>query len=107
MIYSAHLTDNRNIVGRYLAEPQNENEWLGSDTLYCRSVIFNDGYMMDIKICGVDRYEDGGCNTAWTEAVLFNPKCYEVACTEVCEDFFGKWKIEYDGNEYIVTIEEE
>lgn len=101
------LKVDRNKIERLLAEPHNEDEWLGSDTLHCESVIFKDGYMMDIKICGVDHYEEGGCNSAWTEAVLFDPEGHEVACTEVCEDYFGEWKIEYDGNEYIVNIEEE
>lgn len=107
MTYNVNLKADKAKVERLLAEPQSEDEWLGSDTLHCESIIFNNGYMMDVKICGVDRYEEGGCNTAWTEAVLFDPEGREVACTEVCEDFFGEWQIEYDGNEYIVTIKEE
>lgn len=38
---------NRNKIDRLLTEPHNEDEWLGSDTLHCESVIFEDGYMMD------------------------------------------------------------
>lgn len=107
MKHDVHIKANKAKVERLLAEPQTEDEWLGSGTLYGESVIFKDGYMMDVRICGVLQFEEGGCNSAWTEAVLYDPFGFEVACTDAGEDFFGEWQIERNGNEYKVTIEEE
>ena len=55
--------------------------------------------MMDIKICGADATEP------WTEAVLFNENGGECCCTDVDEEFFGEWQIEYNGNDYYVDVQ--
>ena len=57
---------------------------------------------MDIKCCGV-QYEEGGVNTAWTEAVLFKNGS-EVCHSEPNEGFFGEWTLETNGDEYVVNV---
>lgn len=64
--------------------------------------VFGNRMEMDIKCCGV-RYEDGGYNNAWCEAVLFEDGC-EVACSEISDDFFGEWSLTY-GDEYVTIVE--
>ena len=95
------------IIADLLREPQNEAEWVGDGTLYLYTVMFDDGYFMDIMICGVTYYEEGGCNSAWTQAVLYSPQGAEINCSDVEEDFFGFWALDYNDKTYVAIIEEE
>lgn len=57
---------------------------------------------MDIKCCGIS-YEEGGDNTAWTEAVLFKDGC-EIAVSDPSDNYFETWTL-YDGDtEYVVEV---
>ena len=87
-----------------MKEPQSESEWLGDGVYYCYTVEFEDGYFMDVEICGVSSYEGLGNDRAWMQAVLFNNHCCEVSCSEVEDDFFGIWELEANGKTYSVTI---
>ena len=59
---------------------------------------------MDIKCCGVQYYKNE-CNTAWTEAVLFNERGGGINCSEPEETFLGKWTLsDYQGNTYTAEI---
>lgn len=93
------------IIQRYTdVEPTSEEECLGEDNTISYSVPFKNGYEMDIKCCGV-QYEEGGTNTAWTEAVLFNKQGSEVCCSEPSDSLFGKWELEdSNGNKYIADV---
>lgn len=71
---------------------------------YTFSVQFDNGYCMDIKVCGVQYDETNDCNLAWTEGILFNPKGGEEWCTEPSEEFLGKWELETDTDTYVVNI---
>ena len=82
-------------------EPRNESECFGEDETISYTAEFEDGCQMDIKCCGV-QYEEGGCNTAWSEAVLFNKKGAEIACSDPDDQFFRVWKLAADGNTYSV-----
>ena len=88
-------------------EPESEEECQGEDNTIIFSADFDNGYFMDIKCCGVQYMEENkACTTgnkSWTEAVLFKNGA-EVACTDVCDEFFGEWKIEYNDIEYIVNV---
>lgn len=84
-------------------QPSDEEHCMGEDELYSETAVFDDGYEVDIKLCGV-RYEDGGDNTPWTEAVLFKDSC-EVTCTDVSDEFFGEWRLETDDETYVVFVE--
>lgn len=93
-----------NQIMRYTdIEPSNKDECLGEDDTITYTAKFDDGYEMDIKCCGV-QYEEGGVNTAWTEAVLFKNGS-EVCCSEPSEGFFGEWTLETNGDEYVVNVE--
>lgn len=75
-------------------------------TVWSRTVKFEDGFEIDIKVCTNNR-EDGDL---WSEAVLFDKNGSEYACTEVCYGIDGEWELEwfdYDSNtmhEYVVTV---
>lgn len=84
-------------------EPQDEDEQvMGEDDVICYTANFPNKHFMDIKCVGV-QFNEGCCNTAWTEAVLFNNGA-EVACSEVSEDYLGEWQLEYNGDTYIVNV---
>lgn len=86
--------------------PESEEECFGEDKTITNTVCFEDGYKIDIKCCGV-QYEEGGVNTAWGEAVLFNDKGCEIACTEPSDEYFGQWTLYSLEDMYIVDIEVE
>lgn len=75
-------------------------------TVWSRTVKFEDGFEIDIKVCTNNR-EDGDL---WSEAVLFDKNGSEYACTEVCYGIDGEWELEWfdhDSNtmhEYVVTV---
>ena len=95
------------LIRKLLAtEPQNEDGCFGEDELIVNSVIFDNGMSADIKLCGV-QYEEGSCNTPWTEMVLFAPHngfFEEVACSEVEDTYFGTWSMEYNGESYEIEV---
>ena len=70
---------------------------LTEDETFSRTAIFHDEIEIDVKCCGNDE------GTAWTEAVLFHHGS-ECACTEPCEDFFGDWSFDYEGDTFIVHV---
>ena len=83
-------------------EPRSRKECFSEDEKESYTVKFSDGKEMDIECCGV-QYERGGNNTAWTQAVLYNPP-YELVCTEPSDDMFGEWELEYDGIRYVANV---
>lgn len=64
---------------------------------------FDDGHMVDVKCCGVD-YEEGGSNTGWTEAVLFDAQGFELGFTDVEDYFVGDWELGDGDAEYVVHV---
>ena len=107
MVYKQTIQITKNeekYVTKYLTvEQKNEEECLPVGCHFLRTADFGNGYEMDIKLCGVD-YEEGGCNTAWAEAVLFHNGC-EVACSDTDEDYMGYWELEHKGNTFITVVE--
>lgn len=90
-------------INRYLfEEPKDEKHCLGEDDTIVHTAIFDNGIEIDIKCCGV-QYQEGECNLAWTEAVLFE-NGHEVCCSEPCDDYFDEWLFEYKGDEYSVYV---
>ena len=87
-------------------EPENEDSCFGEDDCYTETATFDNGFFMDIDLCGVE-YEEGGCNTPWSQAVLFAPDGGQVCFTEPGDDFFGEWALESDGDTYVVYVKEE
>lgn len=97
-----------NFINKLLTnEPENEEECFGEDMTITHTARFSNGFDMDIKLCGV-QYEEGGCNTPWTEAVLFGTtdgtNYHEVSCTDVGEEYMGEWEMEYNGDKYITVV---
>jgi len=88
-------------------EPENEYDfeerYLGEDETFKISVEFDDGYTMDIMVCGV-QYEDGGSNTCFSQAVLYNEDGGEVTYTDPESSFKGLWSLEHAGVTYEVNI---
>lgn len=85
-------------------EPSCESECFGSkEPAITVTARFDDGNEVDIKCCGVD-YEEGGYNTGWTEAVLFDGNGYELGFTDPEDYFVGDWEIESENNEYVVHV---
>ena len=91
-------------IEKCLKEPTDESECLDEDETLINTVTFSNGFQMDIKCCGI-KYEEGGCNSAWTEAVLFDDKGNELCCTDVCDVYFGEWTLEHGINKYTVIVE--
>lgn len=91
------------LINKYLREePKSESECLGEDETVSVTAKFNNGIEMDIKCCGV-QFEEGGSNTAWTEAVLFRNGS-QISCTDVCDTFEGEWELEDGDDVYCVNI---
>lgn len=85
-------------------EPKDESECFGEDESISISHTFDDGYWMCIDLCGV-QYEEGGCNTPWTQAVLYDPSGRQIGFTESAEEFFGKWELKAPyGRWYCVDV---
>lgn len=75
---------------------------LGEDETVIYTAKFTDGVEVDVKCCGT--HDEDEC--AWTEAVLFVDGT-QFAMTEVEDDYFGEWRLEYDGDDYVVIVERE
>ena len=92
-------------INHYLTvQPKTEEDAQSEDDTIVYSASFPDGKSIDVKCCGV-QFEDGGENTSWTEAVLFDKDGHEIAYTDVCEEFLGKWELEDEkGNTYIADV---
>ena len=86
-------------------EPASADDCLSEDDTIIYTARFADGYEMDIKCCGV-QFHDGPdeTNTAWCEAVLFNPNGNEVANEIGDYTLRGTWTLEHDGTTYIARI---
>ena len=93
-------------IDYYLShEPVSEEECFGEDAVITYTAKFEDGMEMDIKLCGV-QYEEEESNLPWTEAVLFRNGC-ELTHSEVSDEYFGLWELEYDGDVYSCLVERE
>lgn len=90
------------VIGRKTADFYQKvlrsTDMMGEDDTYSETVKFDNGYEMDIKICGADNEKP------WTEAVLFNEESGELECTPPDSVFWGEWWISYDGDDYIVNV---
>ena len=98
--------DDFEVINRYLTiQPTCEEEAQDEDDTIIYTAKFPDGKFVDVKCCGV-QFEEGGENTSWSEAVLFDKDGYEIACSEVCEDFLGEWELtdSMSGNVYVANV---
>ena len=106
MEYTKELLLPKETFDRYnkilTTEPEDEGECFGENETITETVKFEDGYEMDIKICGVQFKKDES-NLPWTEAVLFH-NGNEVTFTEPFEDFEGEWLCEDDENTFTVLV---
>lgn len=92
-----------NRIKRYLKEePANESDCLSEDDTIIYTAVFDGGYEMDIKCCGV-QYREGESNLAWTEAVLFKDGS-EICYTEPGEEFDGDWILDDGNTTFVVTV---
>ena len=83
--------------------PKNETECFGEDETISVTAIFDHGYEVDIKLCGVQFDEREEDNRPWTEAVLFN-NGYEITTTEVNNEFFGVWELETEDIKFKILV---
>lgn len=86
-------------------EPASPDDCLSEDETIIYTAHFSDGYEMDIKCCGV-QFHDGPdeTNTAWSEAVLFNPHGNEVANDTGDDTFLGDWTLEHNDTTYVAHV---
>ena len=95
--------DEAKTIENYLtAEPSSAEECLPEDKAYTYTADFGDGWQMDIKVCGL-QFEEGGGNTAWSEAVLFKDGV-ERCCSDPSEDLLGDWELEADGITFVTKV---
>ena len=101
-VYEKTIKINADLLSRlhyWLTDNSDTSERLGEDGGYHITAIFQNGYEMDIKCSGT---ED---TVAWTEAVLFDPKGYEICHTDVSDEFLGDWELSDDNdNVYIAHV---
>ena len=91
-------------INRYLTvEPADRESCQGEDETITVTARFENGFQCDVKCCGV-QYREGESNLSWTEAVLFDKKGAEVACSEPDSRFFKTWEIEHEGDLYKVHV---
>lgn len=86
-------------------EPKDESECFGEDESISLSATFTDGCRVCIDICGV-KYEEGKSNLPWTQAVLYDARGRELACTEAENYFFGKWEFDSSLKYQVMVVEE-
>ena len=93
-------------IDHYLTdEPVSADDCLSEDDTIIYTARFANGYEMDIKCCGVQFYDEPDeTNTAWCEAVLFNPNGVEVANEIGDGTLRGDWTVEHNGTAYIAHI---
>lgn len=77
----------------------------GEDDAYVETAVFDNGFEMDIKVCGAQYEGAGGSNSAWSEAVLFQDGC-EVCCTDPDDSLYGEWELEHDDDVFVVNVKE-
>lgn len=99
MIYNENIRVSESIaktIQRYINATE-EKDFQGEDDTIIYTATFPNDIEMDVKCCG--------CNdeNSWCEAVLFK-KGVEINCSEVEDDFFGEWELEYDGDTYRVDV---
>ena len=111
MIYECTLELDAEIIERlhyWLTDNSDASDRLNEDDTFIKTAKFKNGMEMDIKCCGVqfdDVYDNPADNTAWTEAVLFDPKGYEICHTDVSDEFLGDWELSDDNdNVYIAHV---
>lgn len=92
------------LIEKLLGEPSSEDEWTGSGVLLGYGIKFKDGCYIDIDICGTDHYENGSSNSAWVQAVLFDPYGRELACPDISDDIYGDWELECNECLYVVHV---
>ena len=106
MIYERTLYIPKDVLSRiqhYLEiEPESESNCFGEDDTISYTAVFDHGYEMDIKCCGV-HYEAGVSNTAWCEAVLFHNGS-ECTCILGEDTYLGDWELAYAGNIFLVHV---
>lgn len=99
------------MINNWFTEPTDEDNfndnYMNEDETYTKTAKFENGYEMDIKICGISDYEKGGSNTMWSEAVLFDETGVELTCSEPEDSYFGIWELEYDGDTFVVEVKPE
>lgn len=86
-------------------EPSCEEECFSESQTISLTAKFDNGYEMDVKICGVQYHEDETSNLPFTEAVLFKDG-RQVTFTEPADDLFGQWELEADGHVFITDVVE-
>ena len=106
MIYERTLRVPQDVLARiqhYLEiEPECESDCFGEDDTISYTAVFDHGYEMDIKCCGV-HFEAGVSNTAWCEAVLFHNGS-ECTSTLGEDSYLGDWELAYAGNVFLVHV---
>ena len=95
MEYRETVTATSKLINKFLRNEVHQ----GEDETISKTIVFKDGMEMDVKCCGVKDENEG----SWTEAVLFRNGS-EVCCSEPDTEFFGEWRLEYNGNEYIAEV---
>ena len=101
-INSASITITKKLANEINYLLRHGDPSFGEDLTIVKTAVFDNGYEMDIKCCGV-QYEEGEVNTAWTEAVLFHNGS-EVCCSDPCDEFVGEWELSDGDNVYVVNV---
>ena len=69
--------------------------------IFDREVVFPNGFRFAVQIVSSTQPHLDPC---WTQGVLFDADGFELACTDVGEDFLGEYIVEYGGDTYEVVV---
>jgi hypothetical protein len=69
--------------------------------LFDEEVIFDNGRFMTIQVCQPSNNDMESC---WVKAMLYIRDGCGPYCSEVGDRFRGDYRLEYGGDEYIVTV---
>lgn len=84
-----------------LEEVDFEEEDVEEDSVLLEeAVIFDNDFKVLISVCS-------GQNNLYVSSSLFDPEGYEVCIGEVSFELLGEYRFEYNGDEYVVYVEEE
>lgn len=71
------------------------------EVIFDEEVVFEDGCRMALRVVASDCPNQYPC---WTEAILFDDKGIELACSPIDDTLRGKWTIYFEDKEYSVNV---
>ena len=69
--------------------------------VYSWTAKYDNGFQSDTKVCASG---DPSSESCWCETVLFDENGCELSASEVADDPFGEWILEYNQDTFVVNV---